>query len=283
MADHITITHFTDPICPFAFSAEPLMRRLEWQLGANATWRIRLVGLAATVEELEERGLSVAMLDTHYVRFARDYGMPIDQTPRVRLVASVPVSTAIAAGGFTSPEHLALMVRAARVRHFAGELLDEPSTIRGVAVDAGLDPDEIERQAASRLAKDTMSDDMDAARSPSPEALAQPGRLAPWAGGLRYTCPSLEMTRRSDGRRIAAPGFQAREAYELAVANLIPGTPLRPAPESAREVLEWAPFPLATVEVAAVRDVDVDTVREELVEFARFTPVGQDGYWQITS
>lgn len=282
MAEHLDITHYTDPICPYAFSAEPLLRRLEWRLGGDATWRTRLVGLAATARELEERGVTVEMINRGFADLGDRYGMPIDRTPRARLVASLPACRAITAAGFSSPEHLLGMTRALRVRHFAGELIDEPPAIRAAAADAGLDPDVVERQAATQLATDTLDDDMEAARTPSPEAVAQRARLAPWAKGLRYTCPSLEFTRRSDGRRVSAPGFQPRESYEMAVANLAPGLDLRPFAESVDEVLEWAPFPLATVEVAAVRDADVDAVRTELRDLgAHLTPVGPDGYWTL--
>ncbi len=283
MADHLTITHYTDPICPFAFSAEPLLRRLEWRLDTRATWRIRLVGLAESVDELTRRGLTPQVLDANFARLGDTYGMPVDRTPRERLVASLPACRAVTAAGFSSPERATAMLRALRVRHFAGELIDESPAIRGAAVDAGLDPDEVERMAGTPVATDTLADDMEAARRPSPEALAQLERLAEWAGGLRYTCPSLEFERASDGRRIAAPGFQPREAYDMAVANLVPRIEPRPAPGSVREVLDWAPFPLATAEIAAVCDTSAADIREELRATAHFTAVGPDGYWSLTS
>ncbi len=282
MPEHLDITHYTDPICPYAFSAEPLLRRLEWQLGGNATWQIRLVGLAESEEDLVARGLTSEMMTTIYGDFGDRYGMPIDRAPRSRLVPSLPACRAITAAGFTSPEALARMTRALRVRHFAGEMIDQPDALRGAAADAGLDPDEVARQAGTQVTADTLADDMEASRTPSPEAVAQRARLAAWERGLRYTCPSLEITRRSDGRRISAPGFQPREAYEMAVANLAPDLKLRPFAESVREVLEWAPFPLATVEIAAIRDADIDGVREELRTLeAHLTPVGPDGYWTL--
>lgn len=280
---HLEITHYTDPICPYAFSAEPRLRRLEWRLGAHAQWRVRLVGLAARVEDLEARGLTGAALTSAFIDFGERYGMPMDHTPRHRPVASMPSCRAITAAGFASAEALTAMLRAVRVRMFAGDNVDEEAVLRDAATDAGLDPDEIIRQAATPLTKDTLADDMSAARKPSPEALAQPERLAPWESGLRYTCPSLEFVRSSDGRRIAAPGFQPNESYDVAVANLLPTVALRPPAETVLEVLEWAPFPLATVEVAAVCARPIDDIRQELRRVADIAPVGPDGYWTITS
>lgn len=40
----ITITHFTDPGCPFAWSAEPARWRLQWLYGDGLEWRLRMVG-----------------------------------------------------------------------------------------------------------------------------------------------------------------------------------------------------------------------------------------------
>jgi len=280
MSERLQITHFTDPTCPYALSAEPLLRRLEWQLGDRAEWRIRMVGLTKRPEDALAKGFDAEYFTTAYARFGDEYGMPIDRAPRTRTVASVPVCRAIAATAFVDPARIPAMTRAARVRHFAGELIDEPATIRGCAVDAGLDPDEIERLAATRMAADALADDMDAARRPSPEALAQPDRLAPWSGGLRYTCPSLEVTRGSDGARLAAPGFQRWETYELVLANLAPDLSRRAAPDDVEAVLDWAPFPLATVEIAAICERDVDEVRAELERVATMTPVGPDGYWR---
>jgi hypothetical protein len=48
------------------------------------------------------------------------------------------------------------------------------------------------------------------------------------------------------------------------------------------DVLAWAPYPLATAEVAAVCDSDVPDVRLELARSgASFEPVGGDGYWRL--
>ena len=75
------------------------------------------------------------------------------------------------------------------------------------------------------------------------------------------------------------PGFRPVDVYEVALANLDPELERRPDPESVEQVLEWAPYPLATAEVAAVCDREIADVRVELARSARFEPVGGDGYW----
>jgi hypothetical protein len=80
--------------------------------------------------------------------------------------------------------------------------------------------------------------------------------------------------------RLDLPGFRPIEAYLAALANVAPSLEQRSDPESPLEVLEWAPYPLATAEVAAVCDADIPDVRAELARSgAAFTPVGGDGYW----
>ena len=37
----LDIELFTDPACPFAFSAEPVRRRLRWHYGDQLRWRTR--------------------------------------------------------------------------------------------------------------------------------------------------------------------------------------------------------------------------------------------------
>ena len=118
------------------------------------------------------------------------------------------------------------------------------------------------------------------AREPLPAARVLDERLANWSGGRRYTCPSYEIVRRSDGTRIAVPGFQPFAAYDVVTANLVPDTPRRDPPTEVGEVLEWALVPIATKEVAAVMDIELLDARELLVRAgAREHPVGTDGFW----
>ena len=42
----VRITEFTDPGCPWAYSAEPIRRRLDWLYGDQVEWDIRMVVLS---------------------------------------------------------------------------------------------------------------------------------------------------------------------------------------------------------------------------------------------
>jgi hypothetical protein len=128
---------------------------------------------------------------------------------------------------------------------------------------------------------DALADDMAAARQPAAAARVLDHKLANWSGGRRYTCPSYEIVRLSDGVRIAVPGFQPFPVYDVITANLVPDLERRDPPGSVAEVLEWTGTPLATKEVAVVCDMPLDRTREELGHVAEERHVGADGFWRL--
>jgi hypothetical protein len=195
------------------------------------------------------------------------------------MAATAPACRAIVATRLHAPQTEEAILRAFRLRAMGGELLDEDSTVRGAAEDVGLDPDELARWCANEPVEEAMREDMHAARHPSAAALVLDDRLADWEGGRRYTCPSYELERVSDGVRIAVPGFQPFAAYDVVMANLLPDTERRATPESVLEVLEWAGQPLATREVAVICDIDHMRARQELGHVAVERHLGTDGVW----
>jgi predicted DsbA family dithiol-disulfide isomerase len=276
----IQITEYTDPACPFAWSAEPSRRRVEWLYGDQFTIEPRMVGLSENVAEQEAKGFTPERLAAGAGRLAHAYHMPMDTAPRPRLAASVPACRAVVATRVNAPERERAVLRALRVRSFRGGLLDDPATLRGAASDAGLDPDELEDWLADPATEQALRDDMRAARSPSPAALALAHKLASTPdGGHRYTCPSWELS--ADGQSLSVPGFQPTAAYEVAIANLVPGLARRADPQDVAEVLRWAGEPLATVEVAEVCGLELDEARERLGRVATEDHVGFEGLWSL--
>ena len=67
----------------------------------------------------------------------------------------------------------------------------------------------------------------------------------------------------------------------MTIANLAPELERRRDPEGVSDVLAWAGQPLATVEVAAVAQLEPEDAHEELARVADFQPVGNDGYWTL--
>ena len=279
----VCITDFTDPGCPWAYSAEPFRLRLRWLYGDAIEWHPRMVVLAEDPQEYIDKGFTPEKMADAFAKIGREYGMPIDTSPRERIAATAPACRAIVATRLHAPASEQAILRAFRRRCMSGELLDESSTVRHAALDAGLDADDVERWSAEEAVETAMREDMAAAREPICAARVLDDRLANWSGGRRYTCPSYEIVRESDGVRIAVPGFQPFAAYDVVLANLVPGTERRRPPESVLDVLEWAGEPLASREVAVVCDIDHAQAREELGRVADEAHVGSDGFWSPSS
>lgn len=276
MSAVLTIREFTDPGCPWAFSAEPTRMRLRWLYGDGLRWERRMVVLSRTYAD--HGSFTPAQSARGMKTMQRRFGMPIVAREPSALPLTAPACRAVVAARLNAPESEAPLLRRLRVLGFGGHAIDEPATIRRAATEAGLDPDTLERWVTHDDVEAALGADEAAARDPAPVALALDHKLAGWDGGRRYTCPSYEITAEG-GARLVLPGFQPSESYELAIANLAPELERRPSPESAEEVIEWAGEPLATAEVAALRGIEPLEAREELAAVAVEEPVGSDGYW----
>jgi predicted DsbA family dithiol-disulfide isomerase len=277
----VCITEYTDPGCPWAYSAEPFRRRLNWLYGDRLEWRARMVGLAESPDDYVERGFTPQRQSQAFTSIARDHGMPIDTSQRPRMAATLPACRAIVAARLHAPDHERRLLRRLRVRHFSGELLDDPQTIAAAARDAGLDPAQLEVWVREDAVEAALREDMAAAREPHTAARVLDHKLANWSGGRRYTCPSYEIVRVEDGVRIAVPGFQPWAVYDVVLANLVPGLDRRDPPDAVEEVLAWTGTPLATKEVAVVCDIDFAAARERLGRVAEEHHVGADGFWTL--
>jgi hypothetical protein len=264
----IEVTHFTDPACPFAFSAEPVRWRLRWHYGDGLRWVTRMIVLTREPGEAEKLAAGAPGLQ-------RRHGMPIDPAPYPRASSSEPACLAVVAARLRAPGTEEALLRRLRVRRMTGELLDDPALIAGAAQEAGLDPGDLERWCAEDDVRAALEDDARAARSPAAAARALDHKLGGPESERRYTAPSYVIG------GLAVPGFNPVEAYEAAVANAAPGLPRRPRPASVEELLAWAGEPLATAEVALVMSVGIDDARAALREVARFEPAGADGYWSV--
>ncbi len=278
----VQIAEFTDPGCPWAFSAEPARRRLDWVYGEQLSWTPVMVGLAKTGASYEEKGFTTDKLVGALASIAADHGMPIDTAERPRMSGTVDACRAVVAARLHAPDAVPALLRALRVRYFAGALLDDPELIAAAAGDAGLDGSQLAGWSAGEDVEAALSDDLDRSRHPHPAGLAQDARLADWKGGRRYTCPSLEMTVDGDAdSMVVAAGFQPLMAYETLLANLAPDLDRRDTPEDVAEVLAWAGEPLASKEVAEVCELGLPEARERLARVATEWPVGADGYWSV--
>jgi hypothetical protein len=239
------------------------------------------VVLSESAADMEESGFDTAKLSSAYRTIARDHGMPIDTSLRPRMAASLPACRAVVAARLHAPQSVRAVLRSLRVRNFAGELLDDPQTIAGAALDGGLDAEALTAWASGDDVTAAIEEDKALARAPMPAARVLDHKLANWSGGRRYTCPSYEILRLSDGVRIAVPGFQPFSSYDVILANLVPDLGRRIPPDGVEDVLRWAGMPLASKEVAVLCGLEVWEAREALGRVATERHVGADGFWSL--
>ena len=265
------ITVFTDPACPFAFSAEPVRLALHWRYGDALAWRLRMIVL--TLEPGEGNKLAQGAPGLQ-----RRYGMPIAPHPYPRSFSSEPACRAVVAIREYCGEHGAeLLLRALRVRAMAGGLLDDEHLIRAAGTEAGVYPSDLRLWMASAGTEAALQADIAAARDPSPGARALDHKLGGPREQRRYTAPSYEL---SNGERsISVPGFNPAEVYETAIANLAPDARRREPPADVGELLQWAEVPLATAEVIEIMQQPEQQVRDALAQVATPRPAGADMYW----
>src|SRR3954451_23676213 len=136
----LEIELFTDPACPFAFSAEPVRQRLRWHYGDQLRWRLTMIVLTLEPGEAEK-------LQEGAPGLQKRFGMPIDPAPYPVPSSSEPACRAVVAARLNAPEAEQPLLRRLRVRRLAGGLLDDPALIARPASDIGLDPGELTRWA----------------------------------------------------------------------------------------------------------------------------------------
>lgn len=268
----VEITVFTDPACPFAFSAEPVRWRLRWHYGDALVWRTRMIVLTLEPGEAEKLADGAPGLQ-------RRYGMPIHPEPYARPASSEPACRAVVAARLRAPDREERLLRRLRVRTMLGGLLDDPRLIAGAARDAELDPARLAEWCATPEVEAALRADVAAARDPSPAARALDHKLGGPSEERRYTAPSYELA--AGGEAASIPGFNPVEAYETAIANLAPGLTRRAKPSSVEELLDWADEPLATAEVALVAQLDPRDARAQLSRVAQPLAAGADLYWTL--
>jgi 2-hydroxychromene-2-carboxylate isomerase len=248
----IDVTHFTDPGCPWAYSAWPAHTTLRWRYGDQLRWRLVMIGLTEEAAQYAARGYTPTRSALGYERFRR-FSMPFQITPKARLSATSPGCRAIVATRLTAPELEDAALRALQFAQFTTTgTLDDPDTLRSaLATVDGLHADAVVARVDDPEVVQAYEADRAAARTAAGSPTEFQGRAANTDGKVRYTAPSL-IFETDDGRRLEAGGFQPLEAYDVVIANLNPTLQRRPPAEDPVEVLEAFPYPLTTAEVAAV-------------------------------
>ena len=286
----IEIQHFTDPGCPWAWSASPHLSVLHWRYGDQLRWRLVMIGLTEHGGVYERRGYTAEGMARGYRTFRRR-GMPFSTLPRQHVHGTWPMCRAVVAARLTDPEREWSVFRALQFAQFTTTLdLETEEGIRAALERVpGVDVDALIEAAGSPEVEAAFAQDRAEARTAEGTATEFQGKSATTPEGeVRYTAPSL-VFRAEDGRTLEAGGFQSTEAYDVVIANLDRTLTRRPPAEDVAEVLAAFPDGVTTAEVAAVMapsntPPDLGAAEDELIALAaaggaRRVAVGHDALW----
>ena len=289
VAGPVRTTLFSDAACPWAYSAAPALRVLEWRYGDQLEWRLVLIGLTERAEQYVERGYTPLRSARGYASRFRRYGMPFSPEPRARVVGTGRACRAVVAARILSPGSEWAVFRALQFAWFTTTLLlDEDSAIReAIAGVPGIDPDLIVGMLDWEDVVEAYERDLAEARTAAGSPTEFQGKAAATDGPVRYTAPSIIFEQ--DRTRLEAGGFQPVEAYDVVIANLDPTLHRQPPPETPEPLLERFPLGLTTQEVAAClaqgnEPPDRPAAESALLELvadgkARRSPLGDDAIW----
>jgi 2-hydroxychromene-2-carboxylate isomerase len=284
-------THFTDPGCPWAYSASPALAALHWRYGAQLDWRLVTIGLTEDAQQYIDRGYKPVRQSLGYMMFRDRFGMPFSTTPRPRISATAPACRAIVATRLRAPELEYAAFRALQFGCFTDSVVfdEDDDLVRTLSRVDGLDA----RAIVAAINSPEVTEAYEADRALARQAAGGPtefqGKAAQTDGPVRYTAPSV-IFETADGRSLEAGGFQPIEAYDVVIANLDVTLERTPAPTDPLPALERFPYGLTTQEVTAIMAGGLDApdrkaTETALIELAaageasRF-PLGDDALWR---
>src|SRR6476620_793607 len=246
----LAATLFTDPGCPWAYSANPALRVLEWRFRDQFSWRLVMIGLREEASDTAVRTYDPDRALARWKVFESRYGMQFAVEPKSRAAGTGRGCRAVVAAGQIEAGSEWRVFRALQIANFTGSVyLDDVESLRealrhveGVdadriadAIDDPIVVDEYERQRAeARSAAGTPSEAQD--------------KTTVSDGAVRYTAPSVLFRRGDDVAH--AGGWQPLLSYDTVLANFAPELERAAAPESPEPLLEFFPGGLTTAEVA---------------------------------
>jgi 2-hydroxychromene-2-carboxylate isomerase len=291
----VTATHFTDPACPWAYSARPAHARLRWRFGDQIDWRLVLIGLSESADAYERRGYTPDRLLDSQRRFSRRFGMPFSFERKPRMAGTARACRAIVAARQLDMALGEAALRVLQLLQFTTpRLLDEDEDLRAMLTTVpGLDADAIVARIDDPEIVELYEADRALARSAEGSPTHAQDRHSTSDGPVRYTAPSV-VFEHDDGRRFEVGGFQPFEAYDTALANFDPRLERRPAPGSVLDALRAFPAGLSTAEAASVMrpsdlaDADPEATAAELAELEAAgsvtrEPAGTDAVWRAAA
>jgi protein-disulfide isomerase-like protein with CxxC motif len=287
----IDVIEFSDPGCPWAYSANPALSALRWRYGDQLSWRLAMIGLTEQADQYVQRGYTPARSARGYQRFAR-WGQPFTRAPKARMAATARMCRAVVATRLAAPELEHDAFRALQFGQFTTtNVMDEDASILAALrfVD-GLDAEAIVAALDAPEVTEGYEADRAEARTAEGGATHFQGKHASSDGPVRYTAPSLILS--TNGSSLEGGGFQSLEAYDVLIANLDRTLERRPAPEDPLDALRAFPHGLTTAEVAEVMkpdltEPDFTAAEAALIDHAaegrvERVALGDDALWRAT-
>jgi 2-hydroxychromene-2-carboxylate isomerase len=290
----VRATLFTDPGCPWAYSARPALARLIWRFGDQLDWKLVMIGLSETTDRYVAIGYTPARQATGWATFERRFGMPFGRVPKARLAPTTRACRAIiAAREIDSSLGEAALLALQLLQFTTTGLLDRDDDLRrALASVEGLDADAVVASIDDAEIVALYEADKALARTADGTPVHVQDRHSTSDGPVRYTAPSV-IFEHADGR-VDVGGFQPFESYDNALANLAPALDRRAAPSDPAEAVAAFPDGLTPAEVASVMrptdlaEADLAEARRQLIELANNgtvtgQPFGTDVLWRAAS
>jgi len=288
MPEPIKVTVYNDPGCPWAYSAVPALRVIDWRYGDQLDWRMVLIGLAERGEQYVERGYTPVWMSQAYVKFGR-FGMPFSTTPRARVLGTGRACRAIAAARFLEPGTEWLVFRALQLAWFTTQLLldEDEGILAALSATTGIDAGAIISHIDDPEVEAAYARDHAETRTAAGSATELQGKAAQTDGPVRYTAPSL--VAENGDLRLEAGGFQPVQAYDAIVANVDQTLTRAEPPETPEPLFERFPEGLTTQEVAVLLtqgndEPDAQAAQIALLELVeggtlRRVDLGDSAFW----
>ncbi|MFJ7999235.1 DsbA family protein [Streptomyces sp. NPDC096310] len=240
------MVEYTDPLCPWSWGSEPVLRRLREALDGRVRWR----RVYAILFDHDDDPAPDPVAETAwYARYVAEVTTHTLAPRAVRLsrvaASSWPSSLVAKAAERQGPEVAERVLRRLRETVFVG---GEPADTTALALSAArgvpdLDPERLAADAAAPGVREGVRADRAEARRPVPEVRSvrggspHPGAARETAdGGYRYALPTL-LIRSASGYR-AVPGLRTFEEYVSAVDAVRPGLVKAAGPLTPAQALE---------------------------------------------
>jgi len=143
----ITARLFTDPACPYGYSASPWLRTIEWRYRDQIEWQLVTITLS---DPENSSGIKPTRAADHWIDLRERYGMPFIAEPKLRPVTTERACQAIVASRLIQPGSQWRVLRALQLLFFNTPLLlDDDDQLRAALSSVeGLeaDPDRLARR-----------------------------------------------------------------------------------------------------------------------------------------